>query len=216
MASSVGARLAFEKAKQGVKSAGYNLGTAVLSQSYLRSEVLLTTTQTLYTFPILVNDNSVAGGITNTSNLLALQDAFYCSELALYFAVPGSSTASNYALNSYPNATTFPAGADDELYSIYNGKMSIIINNRQIVPSLDLYRFYDAEQTQAPAVANAKDQFSGKMTGKYVIEPGIVFVGSKQNIVQISIPNALASVTAGSRMILYMVGHLAQNITPVR
>lgn len=215
MASSVGARLAFEKAKQGVRAAGYNLGTAVLSQSYLRSEVLLSTTQTLYTFPILVNDNQ-SGGITNTSNLLNLQDAFYVSEMAIYFAAPGSSTASNFPLVSYPNASIFAAGSDAELYSLYNGKMSILINNRQIVPTIDLYRFYDAEQTQAPAVTNAKDQFSGKNSGKYVIEPGIVFVGSKQNVVQVSIPNALASVQANSRMILYCVGHLAQNITPVR
>jgi hypothetical protein len=214
MASTVGSRLAFEKAKQGVKNAGYNLSTAVLSQSYLRTEVALSTTQTLYTFPILVNDNSVP--TTNTSNLLNLQDAFYVSEMALYFCAPSSAVDTTFPLVSYPNATQFPAGAADQLHSVYNGKMSIIINNRQIVPSLDLYRFYDAQQTQQPAVANSVDQFSGSSTGKYPVEPGIVFVGSKQNVVQISIPNALTTVTANSRLVLYFTGHLAQNITSVR
>jgi hypothetical protein len=214
MSTSISSRLAFEKAKQGVRAAGYNLSTAVLSQSYLRSEVALSTNQTLYTFPILVNDNSQA--ISNTSNLLNLQDAFYCSELVLAFAAPSSPTATNFPLVTYPNTTIFPAGAAASLYTIYNGKLSVTINNRQIIPSLDLYRFYQANQTQQPAVTNSVDQFSGKDTGAYAVEPGIVFVGSKQNVVQINIPNALGSVTANSRMILWMKGHLAQNVTPVR
>ena len=214
MASSVGTRLAFEKAKEGVRAAGFSLSTAVLSQSYLRSEITLSTTQTLYTFPILVNDNSVPA--TNTMNLLNLQDAFYCSEMAIYFAAPSGATDTTFPLVSYPNTTQFPTGAADQLNTFYNGKMQIIINNRQIVPALDLYRFYDAAQTQQPAVTNSVDQFSGKSNGLYPVEPGIVFVGSKQNVVQISIPNALTSVTANSRVVLYMRGHLAQNVTPVR
>ena len=83
MASTVGARLNFDKAKAGIQAAGFNLGTAVLSQSYLRSELALSTTKTLYQFPILINDNS-QGSPTNTSFLLNLQDAFYVSHIGLF------------------------------------------------------------------------------------------------------------------------------------
>jgi hypothetical protein len=48
MATAVGTRLAFEKAKQAINAAGFSLGQAVLSQSYLRLEVALSTISSLY------------------------------------------------------------------------------------------------------------------------------------------------------------------------
>jgi hypothetical protein len=225
MASTVGSRLAFEKAKRGIKQAGFSLGQAVLSQSYLRSELPLSTTKTLYQFPILVNDNSqVSGGNYNTTNLLQLQDAFFVSHLGLYFVKPSSSTDTTFQLVTYPNAQIFSStNTASSLYSFYNGNLSITVNNRQIVPSLDLYRFYSVPQQQS--VANAyytssavafKDQQDGSSSALYPIEPGIVFSGSKQNIVQIQIPAALAAVETNSRVVLYFAGHLAQNVTSVR
>jgi hypothetical protein len=88
---------------------------------------------------------------------------------------------------------------------------------------LDCYRFYSVPQQQQ--VANAyftssaiafKDQQDGSNSALYPIEPGIVFSGSKQNIVQISLPAALTAVETNSRVILYFAGHLAQNVTSVR
>jgi len=86
MASTVGTRLAFEKAKEAINRAGFSLGQAVLSQSYLRLEVALSTTVTSYQFPVLTNDVSA----TNTSSFvteqrLNLQDAFVCSSIGLFF-----------------------------------------------------------------------------------------------------------------------------------
>ncbi len=225
MASTVGSRLAFEKAKRGIKQAGFSLSQAVLSQSYLRSELALSTTKTLYQFPILVNDNSqVAGGNYNTTNLLQLQDAFYVSHIGLFFAKPSSSTDTTFQLVTYPNASIFSSSnTASSLYSFYNGAMSITVNNRQIVPSLDLYRFYQVPQTQTTANADYtssaisyKDQQDGSSSALYPIEPGIVFSGSKQNIVQIQIPASLAAVESNSRVVLYFSGHLGQNITSVR
>jgi hypothetical protein len=225
MASTVGSRLAFEKAKRGIKNAGFSLNTAVLSQSYLRSELPLSTSKTNYQFPILVNDNSqVAGGNFNTTALLALQDAFYVSHIGLFFAKPSSSTDTTFQLVTYPNAQIFStANTASSLFSFYNGAMSITVNNRQIVPSLDLYRFYNVPQQQS--VSNAyyttsaiafKDQQDGSSSALYPIEPGIVFSGSKQNIVSINIPASLAAIETSSRVVLYFAGHLAQNVTSVR
>jgi hypothetical protein len=223
MASTVGSRLAFEKAKRGIKQAGFGLGTAVLSQSYLRSEHNLSTSKTLYQFPILVNDNS-QGQNSNTSALLALQDAFYVSHIGLFFAKPSSATDTTFQLVTYPNASIFStANTASSLYSFYNGSLSITVNNRQIVPSLDLYRFYSVPQQQTTANADYtssgisyKDQQDGSNSALYPIEPGIVFSGSKQNIVSINIPASLAAIETHSRVVLYFSGHLAQNVTSVR
>lgn len=223
MASTVGTRLAFEKAKNAIQSAGFSLGQAVLSQSYIRTELALSTSKTLYQFPILVNDNT-QGSPTNTSNLLNLQDAFYCSSLFIGFAKPSSSTDTTFQLATYPNSLIFSgANTASSLYSFYNGNLSLTVNNRQVVPSYDVYRHYSVpmqQQVAAPYYAantsNWKDQQDGSESGFYPIEPGWVFVGSKQNVLQINLPAALAAIETNSRVVVIMRGHLAQNVTPVR
>jgi hypothetical protein len=156
--------------------------------------------------------------------LLQLQDAFYVSHIGLFFAKPSSSTDTTFQLVTYPNASIFStSNTASSLYSFINGSLSVTVNNRQIIPSLDCYRFYQVPQQQQ--VANAfytssaisfKDQQDGSTSALYPIEPGIVFSGSKQNIVQIQIPAALAAVESNSRVVLYFSGHLAQNVTSVR
>lgn len=223
MASTVGTRLAFEKAKNAIQAAGFSLNQAVLSQSFLRSELTLSTTKTLYQFPILVNDNS-QGTPPSTANLLALQDAFYCSSIGIFFAKPSSSTDTTFQLVTYPNASIFStANTASSLYSFYNASLSLTVNNRQIVPSYDVYRHYSVPQQQTTANAdyttsaiNYKDQQSGADSGFYPVEPGWVMVGSKQNVLQINLPAALTAVESNSRVVIIMRGHLGQNITPVR
>jgi len=88
------------------------------------------------------------------------------------------------------------------------------VNNRQIVPSYDLYRHYSVPQTQDGTTTI--DQQDGSMSGFYPIEPGWVLVGSKNNVLTVSLSNAMAAVEANSRAILILRGHTAQNVTPVR
>lgn len=223
MASTIGARLNYDKAKAGIEAAGFRLNTAVLSQSYLRSELALSTTKTMYQFPILNNDNT-QGAPTSTSFLLNLQDAFYVSHIGLFFAKPSSATDTTFQLVTYPNASIFStANTASSLYSFYNANLDITINNRRVVAGLDLYRFYNVPQQQQTANAfyttsaiSYRDQQDGGSSALYPIEPGIVFSGSKQNLVQITLPAACAAVEANSRVILYFAGHLAQNVTSVR
>jgi hypothetical protein len=225
MATAVGTRLAFEKAKQAINAAGFSLGQAVLSQSYLRLEVALSTTITNYQFPVLVNDvSSSSTSATNTENRLALQDAFVCSSLFVGFAVPGSSTATNFQLATYPNANIFSsANTATSLYNWYNSSLSLTVNGRQIVPSYDLYRHYSVPQQQQATDAyytssgiDFKDEQSGADSGFYPIEPAWVLVGSKQNILSVQLATAMAAVETNSRAVIIMRGHLAQNVTPVR
>jgi len=157
-------------------------------------------------------------------NVLVVYAVIACNAVYLNFAKPSSSTDTTFQLVTYPNAQIFStANTASSLYSFYNGALSITVNNRQIVPSLDLYRFYNVPQQQS--VANAyyttsaiafKDQQDGSSSALYPIEPGIVFSGSKQNIVSINIPASLAAIETNSRVVLYFAGHLAQNVTSVR
>lgn len=223
MASTVGSRLAYEKAKEAINRAGFSVGQAVLSQSFLRLEVDLSTTKTLYQFPILVNDQTT-GSAKNTEQRLNLQDAFYASSMGLFFAKPSSATDTTFQLVTYPNASIFStANTASSLYSFYNGIMQLTVNNRQIIPAYDLYRHYEVPQQQTTANADYtasgityKDQQSGANSAMYPIEPGIVFVGSKQNTLQVTLAAALAAVETNSRAIIILRGHLAQNVTSVR
>lgn len=225
MATTVGSRLAYEKAKQAINNAGFSVNTAVLSQSYLRLEVALSTSITSYQFPVLVNDVSTSStSATNTEQRLNLQDAFCVSSFGFFVAAPSSSTATDFQLCTYPNASIFTtSNAASSLYSWYNSSLTLTVNNRQIVPAYDLYRHYSVPQQQTTANAdyttsgiNYKDQQSGADSAFYPIEPSWVLVGSKQNVLQVQLPTAMAAVQSNSRAIIILRGHLAQNVTPVR
>jgi hypothetical protein len=219
----LGSRMAYDKAKEAINNAGFSAGQAVLSQGYLRTEVALSTTKTSYQFPILVNDN-INGTSFNTSNLLNLQDAFYVSSFGLFFCKPSSSTDTTFQMVTYPNASIFStANTATSLFTWYNSSLQLVVNNRQIIPSYDLYRHYSVPQTQTTTNADYttsgisyKDQQSGADSGFYPVEPGWVLVGSKNNTLTVNLPQAMTAVETNSRAILIFRGHLAQNVTPVR
>jgi hypothetical protein len=220
MATQHGQRLIFDNAKNLVNNAGFSAGQAVLSQSYIRSEVAMSTTTTSYQVPILVN--SVGAG-TNfaTNNLLNLQDAFVVSSIGIFVAIPAASTTTAFPLYTYPNASAFSTvGAAAALYNLYNGKLSVVVNNRQIVPSWDLYRHLYVPQTQQGAASTATtiDQNDATEFGYYPVEPNIVLVGSKNNVISLELPGAISTLqaTTAPRIVVIMRGILAQNVTPVR
>jgi hypothetical protein len=213
-----GARLVFDNAKNLVNNAGFSVGQAVLSQSYLRSEVAMSTSTTSYQIPILVNSAT-----TNfpTNNLLNLQDGFVVSSIGIFTAIPAASTTTAFPLYTYPNSTAYStSGASAALYNLYGGKLSIVVNNRQIVPSYDIYRNLYVPQTQQGAASTAStiDQNDASEFGFYPIEPNIVLVGSKNNVVSLELPGAISTLQAGvaPRIVVILRGILAQNVTPVR
>ena len=220
MATQHGARLVFDNAKNLVNNAGFSAGQAVLSQSYIRSEVAMSTSTTSYQIPILVNST---GANTNyaTNQLLQLQDAFVVSSIGIFAAIPASSSTTAFRLYTYPNVTAFStSGAATALYNLYNGKMSVVVNNRQIVPSWDIYRHLYVPQTQqlAASTATTQDENDATEFGYYPVEPNIVLVGSKNNVISLELPGAISTLEAGTapRIVVIMRGILAQNVTPVR
>jgi hypothetical protein len=116
-------------------------------------------------------------------------------------------------LYTYPNTSAFVATSDDALYSLYNGNMQLTVNQRTILTGWDIARHFVVNHTQQ--TGTTLDQRNLAEDGFYPAEPNIVLVGSKKNILQLVMPNALASITPNSRVVCIVRGILAQNVTPV-
>ena len=221
MATQHGARLVFDNAKALVANAGFNVNQAVLSQSYIRSEVAMSTSTTSYHVPVLINDTQNGSSFV-TENRLQLQDAFVVSKIGVFVAIPASSSTTAFPYYTYPNAQAFTtAGAAAALYNLYNGSLSISINNRTIVPSWDLYKHLYVPQTQqatSTGTNTAIDQNDASEFGYYPVEPNIVLVGSKNNQISLNLPAAIGTLQAATapRILVIFSGILAQNVTPVR
>jgi hypothetical protein len=143
------------------------------------------------------------------------------SSIGIFAAIPASSSTTAFRLYTYPNTTAFStSGAATALYNLYNGKMSVVVNNRQIVPAWDIYRHLYVPQTQqgAASTATTEDENDATEFGYYPVEPNIVLVGSKNNVISLELPGAISTLEAGTapRIVVIMRGILAQNVTPVR
>lgn len=220
--SQVNARLVYRNAYNAMVAAGVDPKKAVLSQSYLRLEVAASTSKTNYQFGVLINDQPQGNPIRPTELRLNLQDAFFVASVQLFTAIAASSTATNFSLDTYPNPRKYStAGAAAALYNLYNGYLSLTVNNYTITPSWDLYRHLEINQTQqttAPVAAGiALDEISGLTSTACACEPNWVLIGSKNNTLQLNLPAAIDTLQASSTTVLVLIlrGVLAQNCTIV-
>lgn len=210
-----GARLVFKNAQQALIRANINPKNAILSQSYLRFENFLSTTKTSYDFGVLNNQTISGQAQAPTEQRLNLQDAFYISDIMVYIAKAASATDSSFQLKTYPNSVVFSTvGAAAGLYTLYNGVLSLTVNNRQIVPNSDLTKFLQIPQTQLTAAVNSPtDLFNGNFGA--VVEPNLVLIGQKNSLFNITIPSAFPALDANTKVIILVRGVLAQNVTTV-
>lgn len=219
MASQMGQRMIFENAKSLVRGLGYGVEQAVLTQSYLRSEVALATSSANYHIPVLVNDTQ-NGSVRVNEKRLNLQDIFVASEIAVLIGV-GAATSTTAALYTYPNQTIFTSTTDTDLLSIYNGSLNLTINNQQVLPAWDVYRHYYVPQTQGGFGITSQttfpvDQNDGSCYGFYPVEPGIVMNGAANINFQLTANGAPASILANSFIAVIQRGILLQNVTTVK
>lgn len=215
-------RQVFNNAVKQMIAAGMDPKQAILSQSYLRLEVLANTSVTSYQFGVLVND--VAKGGTQsaaraTENRLNLQDAFYVGSVQMLLGLSTNSTDTNFPLYTWNNALTFStAGAATALNNLYNGALSLTVNNRVITPGWDLLQHKNINQTQLTGATNSPlDQANFSQDSTIVTDPNWVLIGSKNIQLQLNLPAAIGTLQASSSTILVMIlrGVLAQNVTPV-
>jgi hypothetical protein len=217
MSSQIGMRLVYDNAKTLVNQLGYDTSHAVVTQSYLRSEALLTTSAATYSLPVLVNQNS-----SNTNvrlKLLNLQDLFVISEISL-FLVSGAASSGAAAFYEYPDPTVFSSGAA-QLMNVYNGNISIIANNQQILPSWDCLKHYFAPQTQKGVGVTAQtvfpiNQVDASVDTVYPVEPNIVINGAANYQVNLNLPAAPTTLDSNTYVALIFRGLLLQNCSSVK
>ena len=217
MSSQMGLRLVYENSKALVNQLGYDTSHAVATQSFLRSEVLLTTTSASYAVPILVNQNT-----SNTNvrlSLLNLQDLFVVSELSV-FLVSGANTNGAAPFYEYPDPTVFTTGAA-QLLNVYNGNLSIIANNQQILPKWDILKHYFTPQTQKGVGVTAQtvfpiNQVDASEDTVYPVEPNIVINGAANYQISLNLPAAPTTLDANTYVAFLFRGILLQNCTSIK
>ena len=223
MATQMGNRLVFENAKNLINQLGYDASHAVLTPSFLRSEVLLSTSAASYHVPVLINDNQ-NGTPTVREQRLALQDLFIVSSIQILLT-SGSSTTGSAKSYTYPNLTAFPTGAA-QLYNVYNGYFNIQVNNQNVLPKWSILQHLDVPQTQQNTNFNAAtatspaqysiDQVSMDQFALQVCEPNIVLNGASNINASIVLPAAPSAVDANTYVATLWYGILAQNCTSVK
>lgn len=220
MTNNLDQRLVFDNAKSAIiKAFDGNpnvLQTAILTQASMRLELALVANQTLYSFRVL--DQGTANTF-NTEVRLNLQDAFVISAIKVCTGAPTGTTDNTFLPDSYGNPIKYGANATP-LQAFWNAAyLNISVNNNIILPAWDLYRHYNAPETQQTAALGAgspMDQDRGSFDGWYPMEPNVTLIGSKNSILNLIFRGpGLSSVLANSRAIILLRGVLAQNVTPV-
>jgi len=220
MINQVSARLTFENARSFVQSQGYDVSQAVLTQSYVRSEVAISASVTNYRLPIVITDNSST--IFNTMKPVNLQDIHVVSSLFIGLAAPSSSTDTAFPVCSYPSVGAgFTAAQADAALTLYNGFFSLSVNNQLVVPSIDILRNYYVPQTQGGVGITAQtvfpvDQWDAADNGFYPIEPNLLLNGGANIVASVVLPAAIATVKANSRIVAIFRTILCQNVTSVK
>ena len=223
MATQIGNRLVFENSRTLINQLGYDTSHAVLTPSYLRSEVALSTSSASYHVPVLVND-SVNGTPTVREQRLALQDLFIVAGIQITL-VSGASTSASARSYTYPNLTAFPTGAT-QLYTLYNGYLNIQVNNQNVLPKWSVLQHLDIPQTQQNTNFNAatatspaqytQDEQSFDTYALQVCEPNIVLNGASNIQASIILPGAPTTLDANTYVSVNWYGILAQNCTSVK
>jgi hypothetical protein len=223
--SQVNARLVYKNALRAMSRAGADPSTAILSQSFLRLEAVVSNNVTSYRFGVLVNDsstNSTAPRATETR--LQLQDAFYVGSIQWFLGLATSTTATDYAPITWNNQFQFSnTGAATALNNFYNGSYSLTVNNRVITPNLPMVRHKYVPILQQNAAAGSgvnTDAFDGMENTALACEPNWVLIGSKGNQLVLNLPSAIGTLQTtptGVTTVIscVMSGILAQNVTSV-
>jgi hypothetical protein len=212
-------RLIYKEAVEICQKAGVDPKAAGLTDSTLRLEQQLLTTKTQYQFAVLTNNNGPSNTLFNTEVRLNQQDSFISYGLNWYLGEPASATDATFIDYSYPSPTVFvTAGEAAALETIYKSQLKVTINNVVKIPTLHLGRFYFVPQSQKVAAAAnqngiGNDQRDGSTDGGMLMTGLITFIGSKNNLIELFMPAALAAVGPFTRSIQEWRGLLAQNST---
>lgn len=193
----------------------------VIVDAAIRMECTMSANQQSFVF----NAGTTDGGTTfNTENRLALNDGFSIFEIGLFVAKPASSTATNFKLYSYPNASVFNtsnvASSIDGFYN--NGSLNISkdqVNYLQNYPTY-LMRFVPEVQdgltfgytTSGATAPNGLDNVNGLLNGFNPLAAFINISGRDTLNINITLPAGLSAVENNQRAVLIFKGYKAYNV----
>jgi hypothetical protein len=217
--NTVNARLVYENAKKNLTDAQVSIQAAKLTQSFLRLENQLIIGKTQFQFPVLNNQPNFSGVIFPTEQRLNQQDSFVAAMWGVYVSNPASNTDATFILHSFPNPQVFTPADAAPLETIYNSYFQLAVNNDIILPAWDVSRHRLVPFTQGgilpftAATILPEDQIDLSSDGFFPVEPNIVFIGSKNSVLNLLMPAALTAVAAFERLTIIFRGVLAQNST---
>lgn len=177
------------------------LGTDVnqITSSYLRTSVVLNSTSSI-TLPV----NDVKSPKVVTDQLLAQNDVFCVTHVAFALskvasATPTDAQVSNALLYRYVNRASglFDGSNDANLQHIYNGILSITVNNVKKIPRLDMFCFErvpDAQQGNVNAAiagpltyTQQRDSVPNGLFGYFPVDP-FTIAGTGKNDFVVTLP----------------------------
>lgn len=220
--NTISARVLYENALKLIVQAGLDPAKVKLTQSDIILEQQLNVTTSKYTFPVLVTDNGPSGTSRfNTEIRLNQQDSLIVGAWGWFLLEPTSATATNAIAHTYPNPVVFAtANEAAALETLYNSYAQIVVNNDVTFPVWSLSRNRVVPQSQqqtgaanAPAIANTQIDLSSD--GFFPVEPNLVLIGSKNTVITVNLPSAIAVINASgfTRLRCHFRGLLAQNST---
>lgn len=215
--TNVDARLIYENAKSALRKAFPAVPNIAeickLTQSTIRLEQPMKAGNTVYHFPVLVNESQ----FSETEVRLKQQDSAVIYQIGMFVAKPANATDTDFKLSTYPDETIFTNVAPME--SLYNGQLSFTVNGDVLLPDWDLFKHKNVPEFQKSAdpadLAKRQTEIRGAFDGFYPMEPNIVLIGSKNNIIRVNVPGGITTVDANSRIVLILRSILAQNSTVV-
>lgn len=228
--TSMGSRMEYDIALKALAAEGVTVEPGQVSQSFLRTETILSPTKSSFKFPIQVNQLNSGTTVSATSQLLKTQDVFYMTHMAFWieaYTIAGDiPSLYRYMPFTYPSEVLNEAGIVISRlgYKLWSGVLELTVNGDVIIPAWDLKRHLFVPQTQREQVSgawpvssffNGHDEFDGAATSFYPVEPNIVFIGNKSSDITIDYPDDLVDAIGAAplevRGVLTMRGMLAQN-----
>jgi hypothetical protein len=215
------ARALYNQAVAQLTANGLSALISKLTQSDLVLEQQLNIAFSNYTFPVLTNNNGPANTLFNTEIRLNQQDTLIAGAWGFFLGEPLSVIDTTIIWHSYPNPLSFAAvGEAAALETIYNSYAQVLVNNDVVFPVWHMSRNRLVPQTQRNTAATALgsyayDQIDLSSDGFFPLEPNLNIIGSKNTVVSLKMPAAVAviGVAGFTRMRMHYRGLLAQNST---
>ena len=190
-------RYDYEKIKKSLTEIGK--GNARLTQSALVLIQDISSTKTVYNFPVLENDN--ATGIKPQEIRLNQNDSFISTSLGVYLLAKQFNEDTGL-IGDYIYLTHTPYNQSEDTLkcqAFYDGYLRVSINNINYVDKYDIRRHEKVQKTQFQS-RGAVNQTGASFVntdlnddGIFSIAPMITIEGSKKNQIDIVLPYAMTS-----------------------